>query len=396
MTEAPPLSDLPDSAATDDDVLYVADSDLHIVHVNDGWRSFASNNGGERVLGDNWNPHVLDNFSGSERTRWQAIYRALLNGQLPHHEEEFICPSPVERRLYNLRITPRHDDDGEVAFLVHHAVRTDTETSDADAADYPDPEQAIREDAPEELTLRAYRAYIVEQDLRLQHVQEEHAIRPLEDAGGDFLWRREYDSGVCDIVMGDAMGHGLDAARTALHVILTLDETVADDRTMEDTIQALNRSFFDGTAKRDDTTFATGLYLRLLPRENCVYACSFGHNNPIFSRSGRLEIEGGMPVGLVPDDDAYPVVPIDLTEHGTRFLTYTDGVTEQFDPEGEMFGEDRLEAVFTETLNQPLGEQLRAILRAVESYRGTALTKDDQTLLAIECEARNRNERRAS
>ncbi|NBC18258.1 MAG: SpoIIE family protein phosphatase [Bacteroidetes bacterium] len=386
MTEAPPLPDLPDSAATDDDVLYVADHDLRIVHVNDGWRSFASNNGGERVLGDGWNPHVLDNFSGSERTRWQAIYRALLNGQLPEHEEEFICPSPVERRLYKLRITPRRDDDGDVAFLVHHAVRIDKNASDADEGESPDPEQAIREDAPEELTLRAYRAYIVEQDIRLQHVQEAHAIRPLEEAGGDFLWRREYDSGICDIVMGDAMGHGLDAARTALRVVLTLDDLVADDRTLEDTIQALNRSFFDGSAKRDDATFATGLYLRLLPRKHCVYACSFGHNNPIFSRSGRLPIEGGMPVGLVPTDDVYPAVPIDLDEHGTRFLTYTDGVTEQFNPAGDMFGEDRLEAVFAATLNQSLADQLRTILRTLESYRGAALTKDDQTLLAIECE----------
>jgi hypothetical protein len=387
MLEAPPLSDLPDSAATDDDLLYVADSDLRVVHVNDGWRSFARQNNGEQVLGEGWNRHVLDNFSGSERTRWQAIYRALLSGQLPHHEEDFICPSPVERRLYHLRITPRHDDEGEVAFLVHHAVRIDAQDPEAEDT-LPDLEQAIDQEAPEDVTLRAYRAYIVDQDVRLRHVQEEHAIRPLEDAGGDFLWRREYASGLCDIVMGDAMGHGLDAARTALKVVHTLSEIAAEDRALEDMIQRLNRSFFDGETKQSDVTFATGLYFRLLPREDSVSVCSFGHNNPIFSESGRLEIEGGMPVGLVPGDGAYPVVPIELDEHGTRFLTYTDGITEQFDPDGDMFGEDRLEAIFKETLHKSLDEQLKAILRAVESYQGSALTKDDQTLLAIECHPR--------
>ena len=112
------------------DTLYIVDEKLKVVYTNEEWGRFASMNKGGRILGEGWNSNLLENMSGKEKERWKHIYRLLLEGRVPHHQENFICSSPVERRIYQLRITPKNDDDGNIAWLVHHALRID-ETQDA-------------------------------------------------------------------------------------------------------------------------------------------------------------------------------------------------------------------------------------------------------------------------
>jgi hypothetical protein len=97
---------LPSDVAADD-TLYVVDRELKLVYANEAWMRFATGNKGERLLAKDWNPNVLDNMSGKSKERWTHIYRLLLESRLPHHQEELICSSPSERRLYRLRITPK-------------------------------------------------------------------------------------------------------------------------------------------------------------------------------------------------------------------------------------------------------------------------------------------------
>lgn len=104
--------------------LYVADQDLRVIYANDEWRRFALGNEGMELAGPAWNTNLLDNMSGKERERWESIYGLLLDGQLSHYEEDFICSSPDERRIYRLRSTPVKKDDGST-LLVHRTVRVD-------------------------------------------------------------------------------------------------------------------------------------------------------------------------------------------------------------------------------------------------------------------------------
>ena len=92
------------------DTLYVADRDLNIVYSNAEWSRFAADNHGGKLLEGGWNGNVLANLMGKERDRWQHIYRLLLEGRLPHHQETMNCSSPTERRIYHLRVTPERDE----------------------------------------------------------------------------------------------------------------------------------------------------------------------------------------------------------------------------------------------------------------------------------------------
>jgi serine phosphatase RsbU (regulator of sigma subunit) len=109
-----------------------------------------------------------------------------------------------------------------------------------------------------------------------------------------------------------------------------------------------------------------------------------GHEGPIFSRTGEVKIENGPPVGLLEEMGPWPDNAIDLVEHGTRFLVFSDGIIEQFNIGGEMFGTDGLLRAFRNNLDRPLDDMVRRIVDELGRFRGSALTKDDQTLLALE------------
>ena len=95
-------------------------------------------------------------------------------------------------------------------------------------------------------------------------------------------------------------------------------------------------------------------------------------------------IDGGPPVGLVAEVEPWPQIHIDMLLHGNRFLVFSDGITEQFNIEGEMFGTKRLLNAFQRHLQLPLEKMIAEIIEELNRFRGPALVKDDQTLLALE------------
>jgi hypothetical protein len=374
----PPFS-LP-SEISPEDTLYIADRDLKIVYTNDGWQQFAQENRGERLLGEGWKPGVLDNMSGNEKVRWGSIYKMLLDGRLPYHEEDFICPSPVERRLYKMRITPEKDEKGEIAWLVHHTVRVDQQEKPGTVLSRclrrldEDPAYAVEE----------YRRRVIGRNLRVEGFRTARHFKPLGVIGGDLLWDRQHDDRITDLVIADVVGHGEEAGRFATKIVFMLDDIVSRNVAVPPTLARLNQAILDATPG-DGVVFATGLFLRLDTERRRITACSFGHEPPIFSRTGPIQLDTGPPVGMIEEPDPWPENYLELDDHGQRFLIFSDGITEQFNIDGEMFGIDGLLREFLKGLNKPLDRMLQGVVRYLESFRGEALTKDDQTLLGLEC-----------
>lgn len=368
-----------------EDILYVADAELRLVFVNDGWRRFAASNNGSPRVESGRNINLLDCLSGSERLRWGAIYGALLSGQLRTHEENFICPSPVRPRTYRLRIHPHLDAEGRVVHLTHHAERVD-ETGEPTILG--ERLRALNDDL--DLTVQSYKHLVLDRPVEAARLVTASYVAPLQQVGGDVLWHRDWPGGGTDFVIADAMGHGPDAARLAVKMVLLL-ETHADGKLpVAENVARLNQAMAKlasgSRAAKWGPLFATGLYLRVDPALQSLTICSFGHSGPIFSEAGYIEPKPGLPVGIIANGTAGPwaelVVPFE--NHGRRFIIFTDGLTEQFDLAGEMYGEARLEQAFRRNLHLPL-QQLVADIRAeVDAFRGGALIKDDQALLAIE------------
>ncbi len=369
---------LPDADA--DSTLYVADHNLRVVYTNEAWRRFAEENKGDvELAGPAYDSHLLDNMSGKAKARWTSIYRLLLDGSLPHYEEDYVCSSPQERRIYRLRITRTEGEGGEGPWLVHHTVRVD---------DNADERMAMRrrlralEDDPEQVR-REYRDRVLEPKVAVPGFRVARFVEPLGDVGGDLLWHREGSGRTTDLVIADAMGHGTEAGIHAAKMAMMLDSLATENRESQDILASLNRGMLRHRPD-PESAYATGLLFRFRAGSPCLRCANFGHMGPIFSRSGQVDLEVGLPIGMLDTVPIWPETELDLEEHGTRFLVFSDGITEQFDIEGEMFGTARLLQAFRSRLDQPLDDMVRGIVDESVRFRGSALTKDDQTLLALE------------
>ena len=89
-----------------------------------------------------------------------------------------------------------------------------------------------------------------------------------------------------------------------------------------------------------------------------------------------------LPFDVFPDTE-YRQFAISL-EPGGRLFVYTDGITEAFNPEGELFGKDRLKDILDQNGSIPLSELKSAVLRELHQYTNKVLTHDDITLIALE------------
>ena len=64
-------------------------------------------------------------------------------------------------------------------------------------------------------------------------------------------------------------------------------------------------------------------------------------------------------------------------------MLYTDGVTEAFNVQGIMYGEDRLKDVLRSTMDQPATTVIETLQSDLVEFRGDAPLSDDTTILAI-------------
>jgi len=359
------------------DVVYVLDGALNVVAANDAWTAFARDNHGDKLLRGRGCVNALDNFSGSDRTRWQRLYQALLAGRLHAHAEDLSCPSPQQRRALHLRVTVSRDADGKVVHLVHH-VSGAAETLDNEGSDGRPGPAEIRAEYLERLLKRTVSA---------PRFAVMRRLLPLEDVGGDLLWHHVRDDGSTDLVLADVAGHGLGAAAMALTIEELLEEAADAPGQVHEQVMRLNQRLCQRHAlseRRWPSSFATGVFVRLRPEAQALDICSFAHHGAIFSEAGLVPLNSGLPVGILRHLEAWPQQTLRFDTLGKRLLLFSDGVIEQFNAQGEMFGTERLARAFLDCKRLSLPLVLDHLHLLNESFRGSALIKDDRTWLLLE------------
>jgi serine phosphatase RsbU (regulator of sigma subunit) len=132
--------------------------------------------------------------------------------------------------------------------------------------------------------------------------------------------------------------------------------------------------------------FITAVFGFLDPLTGKVEFAIAGHNLPLIFRAVSQTIErlpkDGMALGVL-DEANYHDQSIELAE-GDVLLLYTDGVTETFSPEGEIFGENRLNEEFRKACLEHTEDVLAALNEKVKAFRGSAVLSDDVTMLSFQ------------
>jgi sigma-B regulation protein RsbU (phosphoserine phosphatase) len=120
-----------------------------------------------------------------------------------------------------------------------------------------------------------------------------------------------------------------------------------------------------------------------LKSKRFVYS-SAGHNPPLHYKAGKKRVFGlgvrkGYPLCLV-DGNEFEERSVQLAK-GDKLVLYTDGLTETFNPEGNIFGVKRLRKKVKETGIKQAPELAEEILSEVERFRRSEPFHDDFTLL---------------
>ncbi|MBW1981811.1 MAG: SpoIIE family protein phosphatase [Deltaproteobacteria bacterium] len=199
-------------------------------------------------------------------------------------------------------------------------------------------------------------------------------------AGGDYYDIIRLEDNQWGIMIADAEGHSAPAAvRMAMTCALLrgYHESATDPAAL---LRDVNETLCDVM----EGSFVTALY--------CVYDSTLrslrmaraGHMPAVLCRPGEgraveLSCDGVHPLGIFPYEHV-PVTEAPLRS-GDHVLFYTDGLTERFNPRGEMYGLDRLLTRFQGSTSSEPQEVLDAIMADAERFADGLPAEDDQALL---------------
>ena len=208
------------------------------------------------------------------------------------------------------------------------------------------------------------------------------SLTPAKTVGGDL-----FDFFIRDdrlfFCIGDVSGKGVPAAlmMTVVHYLFRSISAHFDqpDRIVEimnDCLAADNKSLM----------FCTFLLGVLDLKSGVLKYCNAGHEAPyiIHSTIERMPVDSNMALGVM-EGMSFSPQEIKLKEN-SLLLLYTDGLTDATNPDGKLFGKERVDEVLRRALDEGIGnasEYIGRLTEEVAAYVKDAPQTDDLTMLAI-------------
>lgn len=201
---------------------------------------------------------------------------------------------------------------------------------------------------------------------------------PCRAIGGDFFEYVDLPDGSFGFALGDVAGKGPPAALLGalLQGSLAAQSTTAPGpaKTLSGVNSALVR-------RAIEARFVTLFYAVLSPTGELTY-CNAGHNPPFLvgpSGISRLET-GGTPLGLF---DQTPLQEETVTmAPGDFVVTFSDGVSEAMNAEGEEFEDERIRSSIDGSARDAQ-TQLEHLFSSVKAFTAGAAQSDDVTVLVV-------------
>jgi sigma-B regulation protein RsbU (phosphoserine phosphatase) len=214
------------------------------------------------------------------------------------------------------------------------------------------------------------------------------SMEPAREVGGDLYDFFATDDGKLCFLIGDVSDKGMPAAlfmaRAKSLVRITTELMRLPNGESAKPAQIIGRVNHELCQGNDDMMFVTLFFAMIAPASGRLEYCNAGHNHPYRVNGATLEaIDGGKGVVLgVRPDASYTTGELSLAT-GESIYLFTDGVTEAANPEGDLFSEQRLEAVLRAAAGRSSPEIVKSVAEAVRGFVGAALPSDDIAMLAL-------------
>lgn len=205
---------------------------------------------------------------------------------------------------------------------------------------------------------------------------------PSRHVAGDYFDAIMLDEDRILYAIADVTGKGVPASLLMSNLQACLRVLVPLDVSLEQGTGHMNRVITENTGYDKFITYFHGVYDR---RDRSFKYVNAGHNPAtVVRKDGTLELleKGGLLLGVMAGM-SYESGTITL-EEGDVLAMFTDGVTEAMSPEGEEWGEERLEPLLVELRNRSAQEILDAVREAVAEFTDHApALSDDLTMIVV-------------
>ena len=226
------------------------------------------------------------------------------------------------------------------------------------------------------------------------------AFQPCAHIGGDIFNAIRLGNNLWGIYALDVSGHGVPAAMVAVSVYQNLQPNSGfvckagtslipgqSPRAPAEVLHALDAEYpFERFSN-----FFTMVYLILDTENRTLTYSNAGHPRPvILRRDGRIKLlkRGGPFIGLfgirMPQEQGSFMQEQLPFNPGDKLFLYTDGLNEYENPEGEMYGNERLHILLRGFAGRPVSDAVDAFRASWREFGRGAAPADDMTLVGIE------------
>ena len=212
---------------------------------------------------------------------------------------------------------------------------------------------------------------------------------PANRVGGDYfdyLWVDEEHTKLC-IVLADVAGSAMKAAIPVVMFSGMLHATLEQASSPADLLNHLNRSLPPKLGKLEPHSFISCCVAFLDVQTKQMVLCNAGQPGPLVRRGEHVHTismeTSHWPLGIL-SEVHYEDVVSDLQE-GDVVLFHTDGAIEAQNEAGELYGFDRLEAVWGRGRSPETDAEgwIEGILEEMYRFSGTAPQHDDMTFVVL-------------
>jgi sigma-B regulation protein RsbU (phosphoserine phosphatase) len=212
---------------------------------------------------------------------------------------------------------------------------------------------------------------------------EVHAVlEPAHQVGGDLFEVLRLAGDRVLVAVGDVSGKGIPAALFMAVAMTILRSLARQGYAPEEILRRLNDELLDQNPRG---MFVTLQVMVFDPLNRLVSCASAGHHAAVRLTPGqppRLAfMTSGRVLGLMPaeriEGETLGLVP------GETFVLFTDGVSEAFGADGELFGEERLLAHLQASPGRTARETTLGVLEAVRRHGAGTKQSDDITVVSV-------------
>ncbi len=208
-------------------------------------------------------------------------------------------------------------------------------------------------------------------------------MRPAALFSGDVLLTAYAPNGDLNVLLGDFTGHGLSAALGALPVSESFRAMTIKGFSVDQILNEINRKL---CSLLPTGMFMAAQFVRINHTMESITLCCCGMPDILITNATGTEIKHripstGLPLGIIPDADYLHSMSNVMPDIGDRTLLASDGVTEARSPNGEYFGQKRLESTLSQGTTQ--GNIVDTIASTLEEFCLDAPQDDDISLVEV-------------